>query len=115
MKSLFSRFKRVSIFLMIASLFLVGCSSPIDNNPIDEPPIDEPEPQIEVPIIRHAFNGQIIDSEQDYQAFAIVISNLKEARLHSGINLADIVYEITVDGWSITRFMAVFAEDLLSK
>lgn len=115
MKSFLSRFKRISIFLMIASLFLVGCSGPIDNNPIDEPPIDEPELPIEVPIIRHAFNGQIIDSEQEYQAIAIMMSNSKEARPHSGINLADIVYEVTVDGWSITRFMAVFAEDLPTK
>jgi len=111
-------FKRFNIALLFASLLLVGCSTPvveepIINEPIVIPPVvEEPEVPVVVPqIIRHAFNGQEIASQQSYQAFAIIISNSKEARPHSGISLADIVYEVTVDGWAITRFMAVFANE----
>lgn len=74
------------------------------------PPITlEPEtPPIIEPVIRNIFNGSEIEAEQDYQAFAIMIENTSAARPHSGIGTADIVYEISVDGWAISRFFAIF-------
>lgn len=85
--------------------------------PIVNPPIEE-EPEVPIvpgPIIRNIFNGVEINAEQNYQAFAIMIENTKDARPHSGISMADIVYEISVDGWAISRFMAIFGNEYPTK
>jgi hypothetical protein len=37
-----------------------------------------------------------------------MIENTAAARPQSGLSIADIVYEITVDGWNISRFFAIF-------
>jgi hypothetical protein len=109
--------------IVLVSLLTISCTlrKNLPEEPIITPPViiepefpivEEPEVPVVVPeIVRHPFNGEKIDSQQPYQAFAIMISNSKEARPHSGISLADIVYEVTMDGWSITRFMAVFTQD----
>src|SRR5690554_5767081 len=100
------------ILLSVFVLFLSACSSNSSevNDPVDETPQDE-EPIVEISN-RSIFNGQEIDDEQDtYQALGIMISNSAEARPHSGIGLADIVYEIAVETYNITRFMAIFASE----
>lgn len=77
---------------------------------------EEPEiPIIKEPDILNIFNGSLIDTEQDYQAFAIMIANTNQARPHSGIGMADIVYEISVVGWAFSRFLAIFGNEHPSK
>lgn len=88
-----------------------------------KPPQDDPilidyepqEPIDEIIGLRHPFNGRIIEEEQAWPAFAAIIENTSQARPHSGIALADIVYEIAVEGYSITRFFAIFSENHPSK
>lgn len=105
------RICRRSGMLILVMGLLVGCAKqPLPQSPIIEEPIVE-EPKVEEPVLRHPFNGEVIETEIDLQAFAIMVSNSKEARPQTGLGLADIVYEISVDGWSITRFMAIFASN----
>ena len=101
----------VSLTVLRLALRLTAPKEPPITPPITQEP-EEPEPPIILePIIRNIFNGTEIDAEQDYQAFAIMIENTKDARPHSGIGSADIVYEISVDGWAISRFFAIFGND----
>ncbi len=102
--------RKIILFILITLLVACSSSPPDNNNPIDETPEDE-EPIVEVSR-RSLFRGQEIDEDQDtYQAFGIMISNSAEARPHSGLSLADIVYEIAVETYNITRFMAIFASE----
>ena len=104
------------VVLLLLTLFLIaGCSiikEPVLDPPVIEEPVEEPEvPVVELPKFKDIFNGSEISKEQSYQAFAIMIENTKDARPHSGISMADIVYEISVDGWAISRFMAIFGNE----
>ena len=106
---------KIWIGVGLVSLTVVSLALRLANpkEPTITPPItDQPEtPTVKDPVIRNIFNGREIEAEQDYQAFAIMIENTSAARPHSGIGSADIVYEISVDGWAISRFFAIFGND----
>lgn len=96
----------VSIFLVVVFIAATSNNVPInqDEEPNDDPIIEEP---IEEPITRSLFNGAEYDQEQ-YQPFSVLIENSLAARPQSGLGLADIVYEVSVEGFSMTRFLAIF-------
>ena len=103
---------RKYIKLILVLVLLVGCTptpAVIDPEPPEPPEIEEPV-VIEEPIERSIFNGQEYDGDT-YEAFSIMIENTAAARPQSGISLADIVYEISVDGWNISRLMAIFSTE----
>ena len=50
-------------------------------------------------------------TETDGRAIAVMINNHPKARPQSGLNKADIVYEILAEG-DITRFLAVFQSEM---
>lgn len=105
--------KKGFMVFIVLLLLLMGCSkAPVVNEDPKDP--DPQDPIVEV-AIRNVFNGYEIPVEQDYQAFSVMIENTAAARPHSGISLADIVYEISVDGWAISRFMAIFANEFPNK
>lgn len=101
--------KRVLIFLTI--ILLSACSI---KTPDIESDSDATHDEItkEDTVNYSSFNGYNLDVENEYnQAFAIMISNSREARPQSALGLADIVYEIAVETYSITRFLAIFASN----
>lgn len=100
----------IAVSLIAVSLFAYDyLNRKVDEEPL--PIIEQPEePIVEVPVLRQPFNGREIEVETSYQAFAIMIENTAAARPQSGIGDADIVYEISVDGWAISRLMAIFSE-----
>ncbi len=106
--------KRLLTFLLILSL--AACSpKPLDNNEDPNDDTDE-EPIVEETVTRSIFNGEEIEEGKNtYQAFAIMISNSAEARPHSSLGLADVVYEIAVETYTITRFMAIFQSEVTNK
>jgi hypothetical protein len=103
---------RNKIILGIFLFILLGCRP---ESTINDPDSEEPEDSIVIedpvyvdePIERSIFDGQAFNGER-YEAFSIMIENTSAARPQSGLSLADIVYEITVDGWNISRLMAIF-------
>ena len=60
------------------------------------------------------FDGSETD-DQTYQAVAVMIGNTSEARPQSGLSMADIVYEISVETMTITRYMAIFEGEFPEK
>ena len=55
-----------------------------------------------------------LPTDKAYTPVAVMINNHPEARPQSGIGVADIVYEQTIEG-GCTRFMAIFNDTLLKK
>ena len=102
-------FKKIIITSLI--LLLAACSTP---TPEPEPMLVAPESEpIEV-FNRNVFDGSRKD-DNVYNAIAIMISNIAEARPHSGLSMADIVYEISVETMTITRYMAIFEGEFPTK
>ncbi len=107
------------ILFWILVVLLVGCSPSVNPDPDDnmiEEPVEEPkeEPKQEI-VFRNVFSGAVIASEDPVKAVAVMIENSGAARPQSGIGVADIVYEISVDGWSVSRFLAIFQSQFPSK
>jgi len=60
------------------------------------------------------FTGKTV-YEDTYQAVAVMFENTGPARPQSGIGVADVVYEITVDSWQISRFLGIFSSSFPTK
>ncbi len=60
------------------------------------------------------FTGKTV-FEKTYQAVGVMFENTPEARPHSGISQADVVYEICVDSWQISRFLGIFSTTFPTK
>ena len=100
--------KRLVIILLL--IFLIACAPKTIK--IDEELEDTNEPIEEKVLNQSLFNGSTIElDKKEFQAFGIMISNSREARPQSALGLADIVYEIAVETYSITRFLAIFASN----
>lgn len=107
--------KRVSIVLLVL-LVLFGCSTkvPVDPKDPDDEIVNPPEkPNVE-PLVYSVFNGSKVKNHQ-YQAIAVMIENSPAARPHVGVGLADIVYEVAVDNWQVSRYLAIFQSSFPDK
>jgi hypothetical protein len=60
------------------------------------------------------FSGKTYYSDT-YQAVGVMFENTGAARPQSGIGLADVVYEIAVDSWQISRFLGIFSSTFPTK
>jgi hypothetical protein len=60
------------------------------------------------------FTGKTV-YENTYQAVGVMFENTPAARPQSGISLADVVYEISVESWQISRFVGIFNSSFPSK
>lgn len=97
------------ILLSIILTTLVACAPKVEEvEEVVEPVVEEPKDTT------HKFNGSTVEN-QTYHAIAVMIGNTSEARPQSGLSLADIVYEISVETMTITRYMAIFASDYPDK
>lgn len=111
--------RRWMIWLVLA-MVLFGCrpSQTIedpDDEVVVEDPVEEPVEEPVTEVFRSVFNGSSVEEGIKYKAVAVMIENSSAARPQSGISLADIVYEIAVDGWQISRFLAIFQSQMPSK
>lgn len=115
--------KKAIILLLLFSLIFTTACTPKEEE-ITEPPVEEeetPEEEDEAPeepafTNFSIFNGKgISDDQENYQAIGIMVENSPASRPHSGLGQADIVYEVAVETYTITRFMAIFASQHPSK
>ncbi|TVP62469.1 MAG: DUF3048 domain-containing protein [Nitriliruptor sp.] len=98
-----------SIVAVAMAISLAGCSPSGEPEPPedgeDEPATPEPEPQ------QHLLTGEETEEVPDRPALLIKVSNSPEARPHTGLEAADVVFEELTEG-GVTRFLAVFHSEL---
>lgn len=97
--------------VLLAALALVGCAGGAPDAepppPDDQPAEPEPEPQPQA----HLLTGEDTDEVPERPALLIKVSNSPEARPHTGLEAADVVFEELTEG-GVTRFLAVFHSQL---
>ncbi|WP_458414927.1 DUF3048 domain-containing protein [Schinkia sp. CFF1] len=113
--------KVLSTVGIIASILLTGCSSKeTSGTPDGQPAIHYIDPEQRSDILKksdipfsnfYPLTGVGTYNEVNQRAFAVMINNHPKARPQSGLQDADIVYELLAEG-SITRFLAVFQSEL---
>lgn len=70
----------------------------------ETPNVTEPN----LSLVQHDYTGLMVEPEKNnHRAITVMVNNIKEAMPQSGIEQADIVYEMLVEG-GITRLLAVF-------
>lgn len=107
--------KKWAVAAAAVLLLFSGCSKketvkgPVkEEKPVDKVVEQEPEKQEEA--IYFPLTGVKTEVASKNRAIAVMINNHPYARPQSGLNKADIVYEILAEG-DITRFLAVFQSE----
>jgi len=91
---------------------LVACTPVVEvPEEVIEEPIEEEEEIVYPYVSIYTGLGSMTESNK---AIAVMIGNTSEARPQSGLSLADVVYEIRVEG-GITRLMAIFSSQFPEK
>lgn len=100
---------------LLTSLFiiaLVACTQVVEvPEEVIEEPIEEEEIIVYPYVSIYTGLGSMTESNK---AIAVMIGNTSETRPQSGLSLADVVYEIRVEG-GITRLMAIFSSQFPEK
>lgn len=104
--------KKLLVCLFIG--ILVACAPVVEEVievPIEEPEVEEEEVIVYPYVSIYTGLGSMTESQK---AIAIMIGNTSEARPQSGLSIADVVYEIQVEG-NVTRLMAIFSSEFPEK
>jgi Protein of unknown function (DUF3048) N-terminal domain/Protein of unknown function (DUF3048) C-terminal domain len=109
------KMKKWAVFMIAFLLLLSGCS---DKEKVKEPvkkvkPVTQTEKKPEEKQVDPYFyplTGIGSETRTDGRAVAVMINNHPNARPQSGLNKADLVYEILAEG-GVTRFLAVFQSE----
>ncbi len=100
------------LLMSLLILSLAACTTVVKEPEKDiEEPIEEEEVMVYPYTSIYTGVGSMTESNK---AVAIMIGNTSEARPQSGLTLADVVYEIQVEG-GITRLMAIFSSQFPKK
>lgn len=104
------RFIFLLALIMMGGIILFGCSSKNEVTTKEKPEETVEEEQEEKESFAHVFplTGIETNEEIDHRPIAVMINNAPEARPQSGLNEADLVYEVLAEGGNITRFVAIF-------
>jgi major membrane immunogen (membrane-anchored lipoprotein) len=110
------KMRKWAVFVLAFLLLLSGCS----NKEKEKEPVKkektvtqtEPEQPEQKPVAPYFYplTGVSSETSTDSRAVAVMINNHPKARPQSGLNQADLVYEILAEG-DITRFLAVFQSE----
>lgn len=105
-KCVFKQVIVVSLFL----LFIAGCSSADSNSESEES--DDATEKEDIETYPFPLTGELTDDLEATQKrpVAVMISNDPNARPQSGLNEADLIYEVLTEG-SITRYLAIFQSE----
>ncbi|WP_204517548.1 DUF3048 domain-containing protein [Brevibacillus fulvus] len=106
--------KRTSwVIMLLASMLFSACSSQetvMPTPPAPSPQLD-PQPQPTEPVEVYPFTAPLtgMGNEQklDQRPIMVMVNNLPKARPQSGLDKADIVYEVLAEG-EVTRFLAIY-------
>ncbi|MFP7299600.1 DUF3048 domain-containing protein [Neobacillus niacini] len=106
--------KKWAVAITAALLLLSGCSNKEKANGPKEP-VKEVEEVVQEEVVKelpyhYPLTGVGSDTKTDGRAVAVMVNNHPDARPQSGLNEADVVYEILAEG-DVTRFLAVFQSE----
>lgn len=102
------------LLLVMLPLSAFGCGG---NQETQEPPLETVEETIPTPeepeVLGPAnpLTGEPLTKEAGSHLIAVMVNNAPQARPHTGLSSADLVYEIEMEGM-MTRFVAFFYGDL---
>ncbi|MFJ5763212.1 DUF3048 domain-containing protein [Neobacillus sp. NPDC093182] len=107
--------KKWAVAITAVLLLLSGCNDKEKANGPKLPEKEEVEEVIQEEIenelpYHYPLTGVGSETKTDQRAVAVMINNHPKARPQSGLNKADIVYEILAEG-DVTRFLAVFQSE----
>lgn len=108
---------RILLLLSLCLLFVSGCGGSRAAVNLDEPsapvaaepevtPVPEPEPE-EVSPYKAPLTGMPLQEPLTRRPLAIMVNNAPAARPQSGLDGADIVYEVLAEG-GVTRLVAIY-------
>ncbi len=107
---------RLKYFLLIALMFIVtGCQSGNPDKPVQGPALNPPAPVSPAPTLPapppklNPVTGLVSKADKS-AVVAVMVENTPEARPQSGLDKAEVVYEMYAEG-GITRFMALYHEN----
>jgi hypothetical protein len=101
------------LLLSLSGVALIGCTKAPQETPPSQKPVEtlspSPEPTATPIAAPYTFPLTGLPSQQQVKTrpFMVMVENSPQARPQSGLDQADIVYEILAEG-EITRFVAVF-------
>lgn len=101
---------RQLIVSIILSLLVVACSQEVvtpPTNPSPEPPVTPAESVSTAKPYTAPFTGIGVDHKLENRPIMVMVNNHPKARPQSGLDKADIVYEILAEG-EVTRFVAFY-------
>jgi hypothetical protein len=107
--------KKWAVAITAVLLLLAGCNNKEKANGPKEPVKEEVEEVIQEEVVKELpyhfpLTGVGSETKTDGRAVAVMINNHPKARPQSGLNKADIVYELLAEG-DVTRFLAVFQSE----
>ncbi|MFZ7942629.1 DUF3048 domain-containing protein [Neobacillus sp. 19] len=106
--------KKWAVALAAVALLFSGCSKEKVKEPVKKEKVVEKvvEKEAEKPEFPYYFplTGVGSQTSTEERAIAVMVNNHPKARPQSGLNKADIVYEVLAEG-DITRFLAVFQSE----
>lgn len=102
-------------FSIAAMIFATGCSKNNQETVQEQPEIEEVEgieetDEAEQFAYSYPLTGIGSNEEVEGRAYAVMINNHPKARPQSGLQKADIVYELLAEG-DVTRFLAIFQSE----
>ncbi|MEH7093660.1 DUF3048 domain-containing protein [Neobacillus vireti] len=108
--------KKWAVAVAAFLLLLSGCTSretvkkPVKEEKPNTKPENKPEDAVKASPYFYPLTGIGTDTKPDQRAVAVMVNNHPKARPQSGLNKADIVYEVLAEG-DVTRFLAVFQSE----
>jgi hypothetical protein len=108
--------KKWAVAVTAALLLLSGCSDKEKaNGPGPKEPVKEVEDVVQEDVNKelpyhYPLTGVGSEAATNSRAVAVMVNNHPKARPQSGLNKADIVYELLAEG-DVTRFLAVFQSE----
>ncbi|SHM05949.1 Protein of unknown function [Caldanaerovirga acetigignens] len=101
--------KIIALILFFFILLLPGCIRTTVEEEKDKRKEEQiTRPVVTEPILKNPLTGlPMVMGEEYIRPFAVMVENEKNARPQSGLDKADVVYEILTEG-GITRFLAVY-------
>ncbi len=101
--------KKLAVLVLVSLFFFTGCSGdkPVTTPPAAAAPVEQPQPAPE-PQKEERKNPELPG------ALLVMVDNYYKARPQSGLDKADLVYEIMAEA-GITRYMALFYSEAVPK